>query len=182
MCTSWSLKAECTTICVHVIFKILKFSSDAALCENMYQSRNQTNLVTGKRYLPPLSLQWYKDHGFVCTGIRCPPLCSRVFSKHVMAAVCVWPTSALLSQNMLISSGAPGRLCVTKCLCSICSPSTGTHTHTRRRSQLSSSSASHQLILMQYGAQCTSRWRGRIMLWKANVIGLSTVLYNAAMD
>lgn len=98
----------------------------------MYQSRNQTNLVTGNRYLPPLSLQWYKDHGFVCTGMRCPPLYSRVFSKHVMAAVCVWPTSALLSQNMLISSGAPGRLCVTKCLCSICSPSTGTHTHMQK--------------------------------------------------
>lgn len=85
--------------------RTLIITSDVALPEIFLEKMlchnwNETKLVTGKGYLPPRSLQWFKGYNFVCSDTLHPPLCSSVFGKHLMAAVCVWPTSAHLTERV----------------------------------------------------------------------------------
>lgn len=65
----------------------------------------------------------------------CPPLCFTVFGKHSMAAVCVWPTSAHLTER---GGGSEQQRVDMLHLLML-------FTHTHRRSWQSSSPASHHV-------------------------------------
>lgn len=152
----------------------------------------KTKLVTGSRYLPPLSLQWFKDYNFVCSDMLCPPLGSSVSGKHSMAAVRVWPASAHLAEHVdFIRSSRGGGLWITKCwdvvpvyvFCQHPGPPyvvwrMCTHTQKVMTIHFNSKPPVHPYAI------CSSAYvplKGRIMLLKGNVIGSSTVLYNTAM-
>ncbi len=142
----------------------------------------QILLLETDMYLAAPSPQWFNNYNLVCSDMLCPPLCRSIFGKHLIAAVCVWPASAHLTEHVdfIRNSWGAAECWVLRC-CACLFPTF--------KFSLTNIKQGHDYPLYQQAevhpyAICISGYiplKGRIMLWKANVIGSSTVLYNTAM-
>lgn len=135
-----------------------------------------------------------KEYSFVCSDTLGPPLSSSVFGKHLMAAACVWPARAHLTQcqEVLGLGGLGGGvrrccICYIYILCPYLSlraawKNMRSHANTRTH-KVTTTLFSDGPPVRPYSvcrSVCILPKKGELCHGKGNVIGWSTVLYNTA--